>query len=116
MGFKLNQTKQCKTCPWIIGNDPFDIPNYDSDLHEALKDTISREAVFNTENELKIMACHYSKEGCENYCIGWLHNQLGVGNNLGLRIKMMKCENAGNIEVVGEQHKEFNDTLPKTIL
>lgn len=44
-------------------------------------------------------------------CIGWVHNQLGVGNNIGLRIKMLYCENAKDIKVVGEQHSKFEDTI-----
>jgi hypothetical protein len=47
------------------------------------------------------------------YCVGWLHNQLGVGNNIGLRIKMMKCDNIAEMKVYGEQHRRFEDTLPQ---
>lgn len=57
------------------------------------------------------MSCHKSKEGADEMCIGWVHNQLGVGNNIGLRIKMLYCENAKDIKVVGEQHSKFEDTI-----
>lgn len=107
---KLEQTKQCKTCPFKKGNDPFDIPNYDEELHKGLKSTIATDLSFG--NSLKIMACHYSKIGNETPCVGWLVNQLGVGNNIGLRLKMVSCENADEIEVFGEQHEKFEDTLP----
>jgi len=108
---KLERTKQCKTCPFKKGNDPFDIPNYDEELHEGLKSTIATDLSFG--DSLKIMACHYSKIGNETPCVGWLVNQLGAGNNIGLRLKMMSCENADEIEVFGEQHEKFEDTLPK---
>jgi hypothetical protein len=56
------------------------------------------------------MACHETEDA---HCIGWLHNQLGVGNNIGLRMQMSRMENAGEIEVYGEQHERFEDTLPE---
>ena len=113
---RLNQTKQCKTCPWIKGNDPFNIPNgYSCELHKSLRKTIAdkNNPLSSMGNELVNMACHYSKEGEENHCIGWLHNQLTTGNNIGLRIQMRNCENLNEIELIGEQHENFDDTLPK---
>lgn len=35
-----------------------------------------------------------------------------TGNNIGLRIRMMHCENAKSIRLRGEQHLTFEDTLP----
>lgn len=108
----LNRTKQCKTCPWKVDADPFDIPNgYSVELHENLACTIANPGDIRSMG--RAMACHYSEVGREDYCIGWLHNQLGPGNNIGLRIKMMGCENTKDIEVYGEQHERFEDTLPK---
>lgn len=43
---------------------------------------------------------------------GGLINQLGPGNNIGLRIRMISCDNRDRIKVVGDQHKRFEDTLP----
>ncbi len=63
------------------------------------------------QNVHHVMACHYSKPGEEFACAGWLHNQLGVGNNLGVRMSVM----SGRMpmpEVDGEQHERFEDTLP----
>lgn len=57
------------------------------------------------------MACHYSKPGEETFCAGWLHNQLGVGNNIGLRLQAI----GGHVPVPvvdGVQHQRFEDTLP----
>lgn len=57
------------------------------------------------------MACH---EGHDAHCIGWLHNQLGVGNNIGLRLQMMNCENIRHIRLDGDQHETLEDTFPTT--
>ena len=57
------------------------------------------------------MACHESPVGEESHCVGWLINQLGPGNNIPLRMDMMKCENVKDIQLVGEQHSSFSETL-----
>ena len=112
MKFRLKRTVQCARCPWKVSTDPYDIPNgYDVEKHKNLSCTIS-DGRFNL-SQIKAMACHHSKEGNEEYCVGWLHNQLGVGNNIALRIKMMGCENAHNIKTKGKQHQRFEDTLPE---
>lgn len=109
---KLKRTVQCDKCPWKVSTNPYDIPDgYSVDLHRNLQCTIAEPGKLNIGN-LNIMACHHSKEGKEEECIGWLHNQLGPGNNIGLRIRMIKCENAKDIRVIGEQHERFEDTLP----
>jgi len=114
MKFKLNRTKQCAKCPWKVSTNPHDIPNgYCEVKHANLSSTIANEGEFKPVKNLQVMACHHSVEGNEDYCIGWLNHQLGIGNNIMLRLKMMHCENAGDIKVYGEQHKTFKDTLPK---
>ncbi len=60
----------------------------------------------------EVMSCHYSSEGDDSFCIGWLYNQLGEGNNIGLRIHMRDYENLHQLTVDGEQHQRFEDTLP----
>ncbi len=89
--------------------DPHDIPNgYNIDKHTALEATI-REGLESMTGPLRIMACHATQE---THCVGWLMNQLGVGNNIGLRFAMMDCENLGHVVLVGDQHERFEDTLP----
>jgi hypothetical protein len=56
------------------------------------------------------MACHESTESTPEHCIGWVHNQLGVGNNIGLRIAMARGDFT-DIEVFGEQFETFEETL-----
>jgi hypothetical protein len=110
--FKLARTKQCAKCPWKVSTNPLDIPNeYCENKHKALKATIADPQSPNFfPKELKVMACH--EEG-NVHCISWLSNQLGVGNNIALRIKMLDCENIGDIKTFGDQHKRFEDTLPQ---
>jgi hypothetical protein len=113
--FKLKRIIQCAKCPWKVSTNPFDIPyGYCEIKHQNLKETIAKaDIVFN--KRLKIMACHHSKDLGENVemCVGYLENQLGTGNNIGLRIKMLNCENISEIKTIGEQHKKFEETLPK---
>ena len=108
-GWRLKRVYQCEKCPWRVGVDPRDSPNgYDEAKHRALENTIAK-----PEHGLlgprHVMACHETHDA---HCVGWLVNQLGPGNNIGLRLRMMSCLNAGAIKLRGEQHETFEDTLP----
>lgn len=109
--WKLKRTKQCAKCPWRKDVNPFDIPDgYCPNKHRALKATIADEGSLSfLTSRTPAMACHETDDA---HCVGWLANQLGRGNNIGLRIKMLSCENAKKITLVGEQHETFEDTLP----
>lgn len=113
---KLKRTKQCAKCPWRKDVNPHDIPNgYCPTKHAALASTIAKQDTLNliaalTGGELHIMACHETHDA---HCVGWLVNQLGPGNNIGLRISMRDCENLDRVKTVGEQHETFKETLPK---
>jgi hypothetical protein len=112
MTWKLKRTKQCDKCPWRKDVDPHDIPNgYSEDKHCDLKSTIAKPGDLRTlfAREQHVMACHETEKA---HCIGWLVNQVGRENNIGLRIKMLSCANRDKITTVGEQHKTFEDTLP----
>ena len=110
---KLKRTKQCAKCPWKKSVNPFDIPNgYKPEKHLALKSTIAEGGAFEPTASMRVMACHESALGEEVHCVGWLHNQLGRGNNIPLRLQMLKCENAAEIQVFGPQHPNFEGTLP----
>lgn len=105
----VKPVRQCKTCPWRQGANVDDIPRYRRDLHEALADTI-QSGLDGIGKPLKIMACHYSTPGHEAPCAGWLHNQLGDGNNIALRIRVA----AGRLPppaVDGPQKATFEETL-----
>jgi hypothetical protein len=110
----VSTVKQCKSCPWRVDCEPLsDIPGgYSVELHEGLRGTI-RSGLESLEGScMRIMACHYSKPGEEFPCAGWLANQLGDGNNLAVRLRVM----TGDLpvpEIDGEQHATFDDTLPR---
>lgn len=109
--WRLKRTTQCAKCPWRVDVDPHDIPNgYSVKKHCALDGTIAKPGDFNFGDPLRVMACHETHDA---HCIGWLVNQVGSGNNIGLRLSLRNCENARDIKLQGEQHKRFEDTLPE---
>jgi len=108
--------RQCKLCPWKVSTDPLDIPGgYEVALHEHLRRTIADRARFEdllSDKPLRIMACHESNPDRPIPCVGWLVNQL-ERNNLPLRFAMIKGRIDCDVELVGPQHENFEDTLPK---
>lgn len=109
---KLLRTNQCDKCPWKVDTDPNEIPDgYCEKKHANLKSTIAVEGELNLGN-MSVMACHHSNGNDKMYCVGWLNQQLGIGNNIGLRIQMLRCENVRDIKTFGPQHQVFEDTLP----
>ncbi len=109
--WRLKRTRQCGKCPWRVDVNPHSIPNgYSVEKHCALESTIAKGVdVSIAGGEIRVMACH---ETHDSHCIGWLVNQLGPGNNLAMRFKMMNCTNGQDIETVGDQHEEFEETIP----
>jgi hypothetical protein len=103
---------QCKACPWRRDVVPErDIPGgYSASKHEALKRTIADPGSLRPTSTQ--MACHESRPGAEFVCVGWLHNQLGPGNNLALRMQAITGM-LPRYEIQGDQHERFEDTLPK---
>lgn len=102
--------KQCKACPWKVSTVPErDIPGgYCAKKHRSLKSTIAEGY---DGMPLVQMACHEFPIGKEQVCVGWLANQLGPGNNIGLRLRAAH----GLIPpflLDGAQHETFEDTLP----
>lgn len=108
--WNLNQTKQCANCPWKVGASLPNIPGYDRTLHRQLALTIVDDGIYDPSRPVRFMGCHNSTEGNDLECIGWLNNQRKA-NNLGLRLMMMRCRNVKEIEVIGEQHLTFEETL-----
>lgn len=107
--------RQCRLCPWKVGVDPRQIPGgYSEEKHRALADTIAEPADQSAlrARGLKLMACHHSKPGKEQPCAGWLEHQLGVGNNLALRLAVLRGQLPG-CETYGPQRQRFEDTLPR---
>lgn len=115
MSWELKYPRQCVTCPWRVDSHTDNIPNYERELHEKLDNTIASQDVFaqlsDRSCEKRVMACHYQQHGEQRYCIGWLMNQIGPGNNIGMRLRMLDCQNSDEIELRGEQHENFEDTF-----
>ena len=112
--FRLPRTKQCAKCPWKVSTNPREIPDGYCELkHKNLAGTIAVPGDVSLDQKRRVMACHHSNGNDDMYCIGWLNHQLGVGNNIQLRLKMLGCENIGEIKTFGKQHETFEDTLPK---
>jgi len=103
---------QCAKCPWKVSTNPHEIPHgYCPTKHAALKGTIAKEGEYNIVGGIEVMACHDSTIGKELVCVGWFDNQMGIGNNIGLRLAVMAKRIDHNVQIVGEQHKRFEDTL-----
>jgi len=109
--WNLEQVVQCDTCPWRKGAKLKDIPNYNRGLHEGLSSTIAEPEVFSQSGSLSAMACHYSTEQKDYYCIGWLWNQLTVGNSISLRLQVASCKNIKELTLKGEQRNNLQETL-----
>lgn len=105
------RNNQCKACPWRKSVKPErDIPGgYCETMHRGLKSTIA-EGVESVRRGA-LMACHESPKGNEQPCVGWLVNQLGPGNNVGLRMLALDGR-FRNVRTDGPQHERFEDTLP----
>ncbi len=112
---KNTPRKQCAKCPWKKSVNAYDIPGgYSRTKHAALKSTIAESgSLRGLGGKSYTMACHETGRGEELACVGWLSNQLGPGNNIGLRMQVAFGSVDGNIETIGEQHARFEDTLPK---
>ena len=107
--------QQCAKCLWKVSTNPHDIPNgYCVKKHQALRNTIAEPGSLRAfGGEMRMMACHESKPGAEIPCVGWLAHQLGPGNNIALRLYMIKKPELARFRLVGSQHQRFEDTLPK---
>lgn len=93
--------------------NPRDIPGgYCETKHKNLRETIAEQGSCGL-NGIRMMACHESPPGKEQACVGWLNHQLGVGNNIGLRLLAIKRKVPTDYELDGPQHIRFEDTLPK---
>ncbi|PJN96856.1 hypothetical protein CNY89_00155 [Amaricoccus sp. HAR-UPW-R2A-40] len=110
-GWKLKRVRQCAKCPWKVSTDPYEIPDgYSVEAHRALACTIASPG--DIRGGGRAMSCHEHLPEDEAHCIGWLMNQLGPGNNIGLRLRMLSCENIRSVRLDGPQHERFEDTLP----
>lgn len=104
--------KQCKKCPWLKDTNPHDIPDgYCETKHRALTSTVTKPGELNL-GTLRLMACHETPIGKERPCVGWIANQLGPGNNIGLRLAVLRGRIDGSFQLIGEQHETLEETFP----
>lgn len=107
MSAKLKTVKQCKTCPWRVDVVPSrDVPDYDPGIYDRMRTSLRTGLESMSEKTRMVMECHNGKRGANRACAGWLHHQLGVGNNIGVRLSV----HAGRLpipKVVGEQHEDL---------
>lgn len=64
--------RPCTACPWVVSNQPDQIPGYGHEMAEALAATCPDEDGFGPSFEDPIFACHASPEGRDSTCAGWL--------------------------------------------
>lgn len=103
---------QCAKCPWKNRVNADEIPNgYSRARHRALSCTIAEPGEL-APGALRMMACHESEIGAERPCVGWLANQLGEGNNIGLRLKVLTDRSLADFNLVGPQHRRLENTIP----
>lgn len=86
----------CVTCPWrrssTVGG--FDIPGFKIDKMRRLVNTVGDEDAFRP-----IMACHYSEEGCDRHCIGYVAVE-GYSN---LAVRLAAIEGKIDFRVIAEE-------------
>ncbi len=115
MNESASRRRQCKKCPWKKGANPREIPNgYSEDKHRGLAVTIAPPADLDALlDPLRQMGCHEHTAEERVACVGWIVHQLGPGNNLALRLRVVLGKFDAHVEAVGEQHERFEDTLPR---
>ena len=101
--------KQCKTCPWRVDVKPArDVPSFDPGIYDRMKASLRSGVESMAEKTRIVMECHSGKRGSKIPCAGWLHHQLGVGNNFAVRLSVI----SGRLpapKIAGEQHIDLDD-------
>jgi hypothetical protein len=111
--YKLPHNKQCSSCPFRVVTTVSEIPNYDPDQHESLRDITLEEGHETDYTKLgepsKVMACHHRPEGL---CIGWAANQIKIGN-VGFRLNIASGlhNESFPLKTVGKQVENFQQTF-----
>lgn len=109
--WSLKRTRQCDKCPWKVETNPYEIPDgYSLERHLRLGETAVPGDIRGSE---QAMSCHEHRLEEQVFCVGWIHQQMGIGNNIRLRMLMLSCANAGDVQLDGEQYQSFEDTLPQ---
>lgn len=104
----MKEVRQCGSCPWRAAVVPArDVPDYAPGIYARMKASL-RTGIESAGEETRIvMECHNGKRGANRACAGWMHHQLGVGNNIGVRLRVM----AGHLpapKIDGAQHEDLD--------
>lgn len=100
---------QCRLCPWKKSTRG-QIPNgFARDVHDLIRSMSTPMAALH-QTEL-MMQCHETSDAEPLPCVGWMVHQLGPGNDLVLRMKMIAGHYDGDLRTVGPQHERFEDIL-----
>jgi hypothetical protein len=103
----VKTVNQCATCPWRVGIKPSrDVPDFDPGIYDRMRSSLREGVASMAEKKRIVMECHNGKRGANRPCAGWLHHQLGVGNNLGVRLAVI-TERMPTPKVFGEQHEDL---------
>jgi hypothetical protein len=97
----------CRSCPWRVDQDASDIPNFDLELAERLRDTCSGEF------GAAMFACHQSREGAEVVCAGWLARY--GRDNIAVRLQVMVGKIAPEALEPGDDWPETHETFDEVI-
>lgn len=108
-GMHLSHTTQCKTCPWRVEASLEDIPRYSRAQLEDLEESCNQSGISSLSSHA--MMCHHAKSNEFRPCLGWLVYAIGPGQNFGARMIANNIKNLGDVQLLGEQHETFQDTL-----
>lgn len=94
---------QCASCPWKLSINPDALPaNYGHVDRDAVVRASAEPGSFRRPEGPPI-GCHVVRPGPVLPCVGWLVQQLGPGNNLALRMKVIAGVVDDTVETVGPQ-------------
>lgn len=100
----------CKACPWRVDAKATEIPGFDMEKAENLKNTVGQVL------GQPMMACHQSKDGEEIVCVGFLavdgHDNLTVRLSLATGVLDPIAVQPAP-EEWGELHGSFDEMIEK---
>lgn len=103
----MKMVKQCESCPWRVDVKPSrDVPNFGPGIYDRMQASLRTGLESMAEKTRLVMECHNGKRGANRPCAGWLHHQIGVGNNLGVRLAVMTGRSPVP-KIDGEQHENL---------
>jgi len=106
---------QCATCPWRADVDPRDIPGGHGHVVPEKLAVHTPSGVESLAHDLRVATCHEAAIGAKLPCVGWLVHQLGPGNNLAVRVAVLRGSLDANVRTIGEQRDLPQELLFRTL-